>query len=162
MCMTPIASICMTQETINNTLLFALPFCLSTPLKLYCMPNSSPSCLEIEPEPLPPLFDHKDHLTPVYNPHPIRRGVHHGAGHAYPLHDAVLYDQPDAIDYLIQEKQIDPVAQDDQGNTALHIAVAARKYSSARTLMRYWIDITIQNKAGKTVIDLAKNNKTLL
>jgi len=70
-----------------------------------------------------------------------------------PVHAAVLYvGNVDVISWLIDQK-VDINAQDSNGQTALHYAVAIRKWDSLIVLLKKNGNITIKDNNGQTVED---------
>jgi ankyrin repeat protein len=80
-----------------------------------------------------------------------------------PLHTATVDNGRDVVQALLMNRAA-PNLQDDDGNTALHLAVMnVKRYESWRPyakvielLLRYGASTTIKNKAGKSVSDIAR------
>ncbi|MEI0608195.1 ankyrin repeat domain-containing protein [Brachyspira pulli] len=64
----------------------------------------------------------------------------------------------ETVRYLINS-EVDIDAQDNDGNTALSIAVLSGNSSTVKLLLDYSADHSIKNKYGQTAMDIAKKEK---
>ena len=80
-----------------------------------------------------------------------------GADGESPLHWMATLGDAEGIRLLI-EAGANINATDDQGNTALHEAVARRQTFAAKMLIECGANMGIRNLAGQTPIDLARSD----
>jgi ankyrin repeat protein len=80
-----------------------------------------------------------------------------GAHGVSPLHWMATLGDAEGIRLLI-EAGANINATDDQGNTALHEAVARRQTSAAKMLIERGASIGMRNVAGQTPLNLAKSD----
>lgn len=74
------------------------------------------------------------------------------------LHFAVTFGgHPLILEQILGRVEIDAV--DDEGNTALHDAVYQNALESVKLLVRHGADISIQNKQGRAVLQVAQDNE---
>ncbi len=77
------------------------------------------------------------------------------------LHKAAFWGHEEAVDYLVNDCELDVNVQDYNGDTALHDAARFGHYNIAKTLLDGGADPSITNQLGQDVATLARAyNKT--
>ena len=72
-----------------------------------------------------------------------------------PFHIAALWNQIEVVCFCLDIEDFDPNVTDDDGNTALHLAVRRNYVQMAKLLQAHDVDLNIQNSMGQTPLHLA-------
>lgn len=80
-------------------------------------------------------------------------------GKIIPLHEAALHSE-DALRTLLAYRA-NHAAQDEEGNTALHVATRSQKLDTIETLLQKRANPTTRNNDGLTPLELAKGNSEI-